>query len=139
LRRRSGSWALEIATVSGRFYAMDRDNIWDRVALAYDALTLGEGVTASSAVEAMERSYENGETDEFVRPTVIVRDGRPTGVISPGDAVVFFNFRPDRARQLTRSYIDPQFTGFERKKASSAVLRHHDHVRRRLYGRPCGL
>jgi 2,3-bisphosphoglycerate-independent phosphoglycerate mutase len=72
-----------IATVSGRFYAMDRDNIWDRVALAYDALTLGEGVTASSAVEAMERSYENGETDEFVRPTVIVRDGRPTGVISP--------------------------------------------------------
>ncbi|NLG38211.1 MAG: 2,3-bisphosphoglycerate-independent phosphoglycerate mutase [Clostridiales bacterium] len=105
-----------IATVSGRFYAMDRDNMWERVAIAYDALTLGQGVTATSAAEAMEQSYANGETDEFVRPTVILKDGRPTGTIGENDAVIFFNFRPDRARQLTRSYIDPAFDEFERKK-----------------------
>ncbi|MGI5877482.1 MAG: 2,3-bisphosphoglycerate-independent phosphoglycerate mutase [Christensenellales bacterium] len=106
----------QIATVSGRFYAMDRDNIWERIAIAYNALTLGQGITAASAAEAMEQSYTKGETDEFVRPTVILRDGRPTGTIGENDAVIFFNFRPDRARQLTRSYIDPAFTEFERKK-----------------------
>lgn len=105
-----------IATVAGRFYAMDRDNIWDRVKLAYDAMVLGEGVPATSAVQAMEQSYAKGETDEFVKPTVIMENGKPLATIEEGDSVVFFNFRPDRARQLARTFVDPDFTGFTRAK-----------------------
>ncbi len=105
----------EIATVSGRFWAMDRDNIWDRVELAYNAITLGEGVTAASASEAMQQSYDKGETDEFVKPTVIIKDGAPVGTVNENDSVIFFNFRPDRARQLTAAYIKPDFNGFKRK------------------------
>ncbi len=82
-----------IATVAGRFYAMDRDNIWDRVKLAYDAMVLGEGVPADSAVQAMEQSYAKDETDEFVKPTVIMENGKPLATIGEGDSVVFFNFR----------------------------------------------
>ncbi len=105
----------EIATVSGRFWAMDRDNIWDRVELAYNAITFGEGVTAASAEEAMQQSYDAGETDEFVKPTVVLKDGAPTGMVSANDSVIFFNFRPDRARQLSASYVRPEFDGFVRK------------------------
>jgi len=105
-----------IATVAGRFYAMDRDNIWDRVKRAYDALVMGLGVTAPDAVTAMEQSYQKNETDEFVQPTVVLAGGKPTATIREDDSVIFFNFRPDRARQLARCFIDPKFTGFERAK-----------------------
>lgn len=106
----------KIATVSGRFYAMDRDNIWERVSIAYNAIVTGEGQTADNAADAMQNSYDKGETDEFVKPTVVMEDGSPTAVISENDSVIFYNFRPDRARQLTRSFIDPDFDGFERSK-----------------------
>ena len=104
----------EIATVAGRFYAMDRDNIWERVQKAYDAMVLGQGVPAESAVQAMAQSYEKSVTDEFVQPSVVMKDGKPLAVIAPDDSVVFFNFRPDRARQLTRAFVDPEFKGFLR-------------------------
>lgn len=106
----------EIATVSGRFYAMDRDNRFERVERTYAALTYGEGVTAASAAEAMKQSYEKGETDEFVQPTVIVKNGKPVATVEANDSVIFFNFRPDRARELTRAYLFSDFTGFERRK-----------------------
>lgn len=106
----------EIATVQGRYYGMDRDNIWPRVQLGYDAMVMGEGVTAESAHQAMQQSYDKGETDEFVKPTVVLKNGRPTATINPHDSIVFFNFRPDRARQITRSFIMEDFTGFERRR-----------------------
>lgn len=105
----------KIASLSGRYYAMDRDNNWDRVQKAYDSLVTGEGVTAESAVKAMEDSYANGVTDEFVLPTVITENGKPLSLVKPGDSVIFFNFRPDRAREITRAFCDDKFTGFERK------------------------
>jgi len=100
-----------IATVAGRFYAMDRDNAWDRVEKAYNAMVNGEGVKASDPVQAVKDSYENGVTDEFVLPTVTDENG----MIKENDSVVFFNFRPDRARQITRAFVDPEFSGFDRK------------------------
>ncbi len=100
----------KIATIAGRFYAMDRDNMWDRVEKAYHALVFGEGVQETDPVQAIKNSYANGVTDEFMLPTVI-KDG---GKIEANDSVVFFNFRPDRARQITRAFVDPEFTGFER-------------------------
>jgi len=105
----------KIATVMGRFYAMDRDNRFERVERAYAALTYGEGLTASSGPEAMQNSYDRGETDEFVQPTVITTDGKPTATIGANDSVIFFNFRPDRAREITRAYLYEDFTGFERR------------------------
>ncbi len=105
----------KIATVMGRFYAMDRDNRFERVERAYAALTYGEGLYASSGPEAMQLSYDRGETDEFVQPTVILTDGKPTATIGANDSVIFFNFRPDRAREITRSYIFEDFNGFERR------------------------
>ena len=104
----------EIGVVSGRYYAMDRDNRWDRVELAYNALTKGEGVKGTDAAEAVQASYDDGKTDEFVLPTVIEKDGKPVAVVSDKDSVVFFNFRPDRARELTRTFCDDSFDGFER-------------------------
>ena len=101
-----------VATVAGRYYAMDRDRAWDRVEKAYDAMVCGEGVFASDTVAAMRDSYAAGVTDEFVLPTVIDKEG----VIRENDSVVFFNFRPDRARQITRAFVDPDFDGFSRKK-----------------------
>ena len=101
----------KIATLSGRFYAMDRDFAWDRVSKAYAAMVLGEGEMADNAHDAMQKSYDNGVTDEFVVPTVICKDG----TIKPNDSVVSFNFRPDRARQITRTFVDENFDGFERK------------------------
>ncbi len=98
-----------IATVMGRYYAMDRDNRWDRVEKAWRAIVLGEGVDAPSATEAVSASYEAGITDEFVVPAVIT-DTR----VADGDALIFFNFRPDRAREITRAFTDDTFEGFER-------------------------
>lgn len=106
----------QIASVTGRYYAMDRDNNYDRVKLAYDALTKGEGLTASSGPEGIQASYDRGETDEFVKPTVIVKEGKPVATIKDGDSVIFFNFRPDRAREITRSFCDDDFKGFDRGK-----------------------
>ncbi len=103
----------EIATVSGRYFSMDRDKRWDRVQKGYEAL-MGTGVTANSAEEAMQQSYDAGETDEFVKPTVILKSGRPTATITEGDSVIFFNFRPDRTRELTRALIEPDFAEFPR-------------------------
>ena len=105
----------DIATVMGRYYAMDRDNRWERVQKAYDAMVLGVGETCESAVTAVKESYNNDVTDEFVVPTVITKDGQPMGKIQENDSVIFFNFRPDRAREITRTIVDPEFEGFERK------------------------
>ena len=104
----------KIASLSGRYYAMDRDNRWDRVEKAYRALTLGEGNTASDAVSAMQASYDDGKTDEFVIPTVITEDGQAIGKVSADDSVIFFNFRPDRAREITRTFCDESFDYFNR-------------------------
>ncbi|PAB58739.1 2,3-bisphosphoglycerate-independent phosphoglycerate mutase [Anaeromicrobium sediminis] len=106
----------EIATISGRFYAMDRDNRWERVEKAYNAIVLGEGETASNAVEAVENSYSKDELDEFVKPTVILKDGVPVATVNEDDSIIMFNFRPDRAREITRTFVDSNFDGFERKK-----------------------
>ena len=111
----------QIATVSGRYYAMDRDNRWDRIQKAYDALTKGEGVTAASGVEAVAQSYEKGETDEFVLPTVVVKDGAPVAKIQDGDSIIFFNFRPDRAREITRTFCCDDFNGFDRGPRKQVV------------------
>ena len=105
----------EIASVMGRYYAMDRDNNYDRVKLAFDALTRGEGLTAASATEGIQASYDREETDEFVKPTVVVKDGKPVATVKANDSVIFFNFRPDRAREITRAFCADEFTGFERK------------------------
>ena len=104
----------EIATVSGRYYAMDRDNNYDRVKLAYDALTKGEGLKADSATAGIQASYDRDETDEFVKPTVVMKNGAPVATIKDNDSVIFFNFRPDRAREITRAFCDDDFKGFER-------------------------
>ena len=101
----------KVATVMGRFYAMDRDNAWDRVEEAYAAMVYGEGVEGCCPVGAIKKSYEEGVTDEFMVPTVLDKEG----TIKAGDSVIFFNFRPDRARQITRAFVDPDFTGFPRK------------------------
>ena len=99
----------EIAMISGRYYAMDRDNNYDRVKLAYDALTKGEGLKADSASDAIQQSYDRDETDEFVKPTVIMKNGAPTATIKDNDSIIFFNFRPDRAREITHCFCDDDF------------------------------
>ena len=104
----------QIATISGRYYAMDRDNRWDRVEKAYLALTKGEGVKAQDPVAAMQASYDDDKTDEFVLPTVIEKDGHPVATVKDNDSVIFFNFRPDRAREMTRVFCCDDFNGFER-------------------------
>ena len=101
-----------VASISGRYYAMDRDNRWDRVEKAYNCLLLGEGEKAESAKEAIEKSYEKGDTDEFILPTVI---NVPNSRIEDNDAIIFFNFRPDRAREITKAMTFEEFDGFERK------------------------
>ena len=107
----------KIATVMGRFYAMDRDNRWERVVQAYNCLTAGKGGRAKSAEEAMRNSYANGETDEFVKPVCITGDnGEPLALIEDGDSVVFFNFRGDRPREITRAFVGDAFDGFERER-----------------------
>ncbi len=106
----------EVGVISGRYYAMDRDNRWDRVELAYKALTKGEGVEASDPVQAIADSYAEEVYDEFVKPTVCMKDGKPVATVQDGDSVIFFNFRPDRARELTRAFCADEFDGFERDK-----------------------
>ena len=106
----------EVATVMGRYYAMDRDNRWDRVELAYKALTKGEGVQAECPVCAVNDSYSQEVYDEFVKPIVVVKDGKPMATIQDKDSIIFFNFRPDRAREITRAFCDDEFKGFEREK-----------------------
>ena len=111
----------EIGVISGRYYAMDRDNRWDRVELAYKALTQGEGVKGTDAAAAVQASYDDDKTDEFVLPTVIEKDGKPVATISDKDSVVFFNFRPDRAREITHAFCDDNFDGFAREKKLDLV------------------
>ncbi|MEN2774879.1 2,3-bisphosphoglycerate-independent phosphoglycerate mutase [Acetivibrio clariflavus] len=106
----------KIASVMGRYYAMDRDNRWERVQLAYDAMVLGKGLEASSAGEAVAASYAREEYDEFVKPTVIKENGKPVATIGENDSIIFFNFRPDRAREITRTFIEEDFSGFKREK-----------------------
>ncbi len=110
----------KIADVCGRYYAMDRDNNWDRVEKAYDMLTLGEGVKCDDPAKAVEESYAAGVTDEFIVPTKVYENGKPVGLIERGDSIICFNFRPDRAREITRAvsqkdFIVPKGTAFERK------------------------
>lgn len=106
----------KIATISGRYYAMDRDTNYDRVKLAYDALTKGEGFTAKTAVDAIENAYQREEFDEFIKPTVIMENDKPVVLVKPNDSIIFFNFRRDRAREITRAFVDDNFTGFERNQ-----------------------
>jgi 2,3-bisphosphoglycerate-independent phosphoglycerate mutase len=102
----------KIATVMGRYYAMDRDKRWDRVEAAYDAIVYGEGIQNPDPVAAVEKSYESGVTDEFVEPIVCDKDG----MIADNDSIIFFNYRPDRAREITRAFVDPDFDGFKRER-----------------------
>ncbi len=108
---------VKVATLSGRYWAMDRDKRWDRIERAYSALVLGQGQKALTAEEAVARSYKINETDEFIKPTVIYNGSEPVGRIEDGDSVIFFNFRADRARELTTAITDKSFAFFERKKA----------------------
>ncbi len=105
----------KVATVCGRYYAMDRDNRWERVEKAYDMLTVGSGERAECPVQAIKDSYEKGVTDEFVLPTNIYENGKAVGLVEEGDSIVFFNFRPDRAREITRAFSEKEFSGFVRK------------------------
>lgn len=111
-----------VASVLGRYYAMDRDKNWDRVKLAYDVLVKGVGATAASAAAGIQASYDKGKNDEFVIPCSVVEDGVPIGRIQDGDSVIFFNFRPDRAREITRAFCDDTFDGFEREKRLDLVF-----------------
>ncbi len=104
-----------IASVCGRYYAMDRDNRWERVVRAYEMLTLGTGIPAENAADAIEKSYERDVTDEFIEPVNIVKGGKPVAIVEKGDSIIFFNFRPDRAREITRAFTEEDFSGFERK------------------------
>ena len=106
----------KVGVISGRYYAMDRDNNFDRIEKAYVALTKGEGVKADSATGAIQASYDNGVTDEFMIPTVVCENGEPVATIKDNDSIIFFNFRPDRAREITRAFCDDDFKGFDRKR-----------------------
>lgn len=111
----------EIATVSGRFYAMDRDKRWERVEKAYNAIAHGEGIKANSAMEAVEASYASEKFDEFVLPTVIEKDGKPVATVKSNDAIIFFNFRPDRAIQLSNAFTDNEWEHFNRGERAENV------------------
>ena len=108
-----------VATVTGRYYAMDRDNRWERVENAWRALVLGEGVEATDSATAISAAYAGGENDEFVKPRVVCRNGRAVGTVQDGDGLIFFNFRAERAREITRSFTQPDFAGFARPKTPS--------------------
>ncbi len=111
----------KVASVAGRYYAMDRDKNWDRVQKAYAALTKGEGVPAESATAGIQASYDQEKYDEFVMPTVVMENGAPVATIKDHDSVIFYNFRPDRAREITRAFCDDEFTGFDREKKLDLV------------------
>lgn len=111
----------QVATVMGRFYAMDRDKRWDRVEKAYNVMTKSEGKTAESAAAGIQASYDDGKADEFVEPFAVVKDGKPVAAIQDNDSVIFFNFRPDRAREITHAFRDAEFDGFAREKKLDLV------------------
>ncbi len=112
-----------VATICGRFFAMDRDNRWDRVQQAYDLMTEGKAdYQAATAVDGLQAAYDRDENDEFVKATVIAADGQPPATINDGDSVLFMNFRPDRARQLSRAFVDDGFDGFERHKRPALAM-----------------
>ena len=112
----------KIASITGRYYAMDRDKRWERVQEAYDIIVSGKGTTALSADECIKKSYESAKTDEFVLPTAIIdEEGKPIGTVKDKDSIIFFNFRPDRAREMTRAFCDVDFVGFVRKNAPKDI------------------
>ena len=111
-----------VASVMGRYYAMDRDKSWDRVQKAYEVLTLGNGEKAASATGGIQASYDKEVYDEFVVPFSVAEDGKAIGTIKDGDSVIFYNFRPDRAREITRAFCDDEFTGFAREKRLDLVF-----------------
>jgi 2,3-bisphosphoglycerate-independent phosphoglycerate mutase len=126
--RTTGSPA-KIASVSGRYYAMDRDRRWDRTGLAYRAIVLGEGTPVTDPLEAIRQAYESGKTDEFMLPVVVTENGIPVAAMRDGDAVICFNYRSDRMRQIVRALIDPNFDGFDvsnRPKVSVTTLTNYD-------------
>ncbi len=106
-----------IASIAGRYWAMDRDKRWERVQKAYDTITKADGLCAASAAQALQEAYDRDENDEFVQPTAVIPEGMEASVVASGDAVIMFNFRPDRAREITRTFVDPEFDGFTREKA----------------------
>ena len=106
----------KLASVSGRYYSMDRDKRWDRTRMAYDAMVLGQGQKTTDPVKAIENSYKDGVTDEFFLPTVVMDHEKPLALVEEDDSILFFNFRPDRARQITRAFLDEDFEGFQRLK-----------------------
>jgi len=106
----------KIATISGRYYAMDRDNRWERIEKAYNAIVFGKGIEFTEPIDAIQNSYDNNITDEFIIPKVIFEDGKPVASVEENDAVIFFNFRADRTRQITRAFIQPEFDKFQRKE-----------------------
>ena len=126
--RKIGSPA-KIASVSGRYYSMDRDKRWDRTELAYRAIVLGEGTTVTDPLDAIRKAYESGKTDEFMLPVVVTENGKPVAPMKDGDAVICFNYRSDRMRQIVRALIDPGFDGFDvtrRPKVSVTTLTNYD-------------
>ncbi len=106
----------KIATVSGRYYAMDRDKRWDRVEKAYNNMMLGEGIPSEDIQKSLQLSYDEGITDEFILPITMMKEDKPVATIDDDDSIIFFNFRPDRARQMTRAIVDDDFHGFTRRK-----------------------
>lgn len=106
----------QLASISGRYYAMDRDKRWDRTEKAYNVYLLGQGEEITDPLAAIEKSYSDGVTDEFITPKLVKKDGRPLALVEDGDSLIFFNFRPDRARQITRAFVDRDFEGFTRSK-----------------------
>jgi 2,3-bisphosphoglycerate-independent phosphoglycerate mutase len=119
----------KIASVSGRYYAMDRDQRWDRTALAYRAMVLGEGTTVTDPLDAIRQAYSSDKTDEFMLPVVVTENGKPVAPMRDGDAIICFNYRSDRMRQIVRALIDPGFDGFDvsrRPKVSVTTLTNYD-------------
>jgi len=119
----------KIASVSGRYYAMDRDQRWDRTELAYRAIVLGEGTLVTDPLDAIRKAYESGKTDEFMLPVVVAENGKPVAPMKDGDAVICFNYRSDRMRQIVRALIDPSFDGFNvslRPKVMVTTLTNYD-------------
>ena len=111
-----------IASISGRYYAMDRDKRWERVQLAYDTITLANGYTAASGAEAVDNAYARDENDEFVKPTAVIPEGAEAVTVEDGDSIIMYNFRPDRAREITRTFVDREFDGFVRQKEPKDIV-----------------
>lgn len=122
LGEKLNQYGYAVATVMGRYYGMDRDRRWDRTERAYNAMVYGEGIPAADPLDAVDLGYARGETDEFIQPTVVMKGtGGPVARVEKGDSIIFFNFRPDRARQITRAFVDRDFTGFKRREGRPGV------------------